>query len=149
MPGGPLYCDVSVPAPLDQPFPYSLPETLRHRVRPGRRILASFGSRKMPGVVLAVHDDAPVVLCDGDVRPSAWKETLDFVTCLPQAPCLIVTSRTAGEALWAEALNLGAHDVLSKPFERAELIRVLRSACLHWQFKASRVAERAPLTRTA
>ena len=33
-----LYCDVSVPAPLDQPFTYALPETLRHRVRPGCRI---------------------------------------------------------------------------------------------------------------
>ncbi|HUP04480.1 MAG TPA: primosomal protein N' [Bryobacteraceae bacterium] len=53
------YCDVSVPAPLDQPFTYLLPETLRHRARPGCRILVPFGSRKLTGVVLAVHDDAP------------------------------------------------------------------------------------------
>ena len=31
--GSYLYCDVSLPVPLDQPFTYSLPETLRHRVR--------------------------------------------------------------------------------------------------------------------
>src|SRR5690348_7043199 len=55
----PLYCDVSLPVPLDQPFTYSLPETLRHRVQPGSRILVPFGTRKLTGVVLACHDDRP------------------------------------------------------------------------------------------
>ena len=53
------YCDVSVPIPLDQCFTYALPETLRHRVLPGCRVLIPFGSRKLTGVVLRVHDDAP------------------------------------------------------------------------------------------
>ena len=35
--GSYLYCDVSLPVPLDQPFTYCLPETLRHRVQPGSR----------------------------------------------------------------------------------------------------------------
>ncbi|HUP05044.1 MAG TPA: hypothetical protein VMU19_13705 [Bryobacteraceae bacterium] len=74
-----------------------------------------------------------VVLCEGDVEPGAWKEVLDFVMSLPHPPFLIVTSRTGSEALWAEALNLGARDVLAKPFDRTELIRVLGSAWLHWQ----------------
>ena len=34
-----LYCDVSLPVPLDQAFTYALPETLRHRVRAGCRVL--------------------------------------------------------------------------------------------------------------
>ena len=33
--GSYLYCDVSLPVPLDQPFTYALPETLRHRVQAG------------------------------------------------------------------------------------------------------------------
>jgi primosomal protein N' (replication factor Y) len=53
------YVDVSVPAPLDQPFTYSLPETLRHRVRPGSRILVPFGPRKLTGVILRCHDERP------------------------------------------------------------------------------------------
>ena len=53
------YVDVSVPAPLDQPFTYSLPETLRHRVRPGSRIVVPFGPRKLTGVILRCHDDPP------------------------------------------------------------------------------------------
>jgi primosomal protein N' (replication factor Y) len=55
------YCDVSLPIPLDQPFTYGLPETLRHRVRPGSRLIVPFGNRKLTGVILRCHDDAPEV----------------------------------------------------------------------------------------
>jgi len=55
----PLYCDVSLPVPLDQAFTYSIPETLRHRVKTGCRVIAPFGSRKLSGVVLRTHDDPP------------------------------------------------------------------------------------------
>ena len=56
-----LYCDVSLPVPLDQPFTYELPETLRHRVKPGCRVLVPFGTRRLTGVVLRSHDEAPPV----------------------------------------------------------------------------------------
>lgn len=55
------YCDVSLPVPLDQSFTYELPETLRHRVREGCRVIAPFGARKLTGVVLRCHDEAPDV----------------------------------------------------------------------------------------
>ena len=55
----PLYCDVSLPVPLDQAFTYSLPVTLRHRVISGCRILVPFGSRKLTGLVLKTHSDKP------------------------------------------------------------------------------------------
>jgi len=55
----PLYCDVSLPVPLDQVFTYLLPETLRHRVRTGSRVLAPFGARKLAGVVLRTHGERP------------------------------------------------------------------------------------------
>ena len=54
-----LYCDVSLPVPLDQPFTYSLPETLRHRVQPGCRLVVPFGPRKLTGVILRCHDEKP------------------------------------------------------------------------------------------
>jgi primosomal protein N' (replication factor Y) len=53
----PLYCDVSLPVPLDQVFTYALPETLRHRVRTGSRVLAPFGARKLAGIVLRTHHE--------------------------------------------------------------------------------------------
>src|SRR5215471_17568051 len=55
------YCDVSLPVPLDQPFTYALPETLRHRVAPGCRVLVPFGPRRLTGVALRCHDEAPQV----------------------------------------------------------------------------------------
>src|SRR5258708_2494072 len=55
IPGPPLYCDVSLPVPLDQPFTYGMPETLRHRVQEGCRVLAPFGTRTLTGVVIRTH----------------------------------------------------------------------------------------------
>ena len=46
---------------MDQPFTYALPETLRHRVRPGSRVLVPFGPRRLTGVVLNCHDQPPAM----------------------------------------------------------------------------------------
>jgi len=54
-----IYCDVSLPVPLDQNFTYRLPETLRHRVLPGCRVLVPFGTRKLTGVVVKLHYQPP------------------------------------------------------------------------------------------
>src|SRR5581483_1453109 len=58
MPDHSSYCDVSLPVPIDQAFTYSLPETLRHRVKTGSRVLVPFGTRKLTGIVLATHNNA-------------------------------------------------------------------------------------------
>jgi DNA-binding response OmpR family regulator len=54
------------------------------------------------------------------------------VTILPDPPPLIVTSRLADERLWVEALNLGAFDVLAKPFDSTEAMRVVGAAWRAW-----------------
>jgi primosomal protein N' (replication factor Y) (superfamily II helicase) len=59
-----MYCDVSLPVPLDHAFTYRLPETMQHRVRPGCRVLVPFGPRKLTGMILALRSDAP----DGPVK---------------------------------------------------------------------------------
>lgn len=52
-------CEVALPVPLDQTFQYALPETLRHRVQPGCRLLVPFGSRKLAGVVVSCSEEPP------------------------------------------------------------------------------------------
>ena len=74
----------------------------------------------------------PIVLCDGDGQPEAWREILRATREMPAPPCVIVTSRNVDDRLWAEALNLGAYDVLSKPFDRTEVTRIVGSACHRW-----------------
>jgi DNA-binding NtrC family response regulator len=76
-----------------------------------------------------------VVICERDLSPGTWIDMLEEGGLLPNAPSLIVTSRLADDKLWAEALNLGAYDVLAKPFERMELVRSVSSAWLHWYHK--------------
>ena len=73
-----------------------------------------------------------VVVCERDLTPGSWKDVLEQVIILPDPPSFIVTSRLADERLWAEALNLGAHDVLAKPFDRVEAIRVIGAAWRAW-----------------
>jgi DNA-binding NtrC family response regulator len=81
--------------------------------------------------LLRQHEVA-VVLCDRDLLPATWIDVLEHINAMPQAPSLIVTSRLADDRLWAEALNLGAWDVLAKPFDRTELIRSVHSAWRRW-----------------
>ncbi len=75
----------------------------------------------------------PILLCDTDLGPGIWQEILERITLLSDPPLLIVTSRVADDYLWAEALNLGAWDVLAKPFDPEETSRVLGFAWRHWQ----------------
>jgi DNA-binding NtrC family response regulator len=74
-----------------------------------------------------------VVICERDLAPGTWIDLLQVLQTLPNAPPLIVTSRLADERLWADALNLGAYDVLAKPFRREELVRSVSMAWLHWR----------------
>jgi CheY-like chemotaxis protein len=74
----------------------------------------------------------PIVLCERESVSGTWKDVLERVGTFSVPPLLIVASRTADEYLWAEALNLGAYDVLSKPYQPAEVVRVLSMAWLHW-----------------
>jgi DNA-binding NtrC family response regulator len=81
--------------------------------------------------LLQQHDIA-VVLCERDLLPGSYIDVLEHINTLPNAPSLIVASRIADERLWAEALNLGAWDVLAKPFDRNELVRSVKSAWRHF-----------------
>src|SRR5205085_9902606 len=75
----------------------------------------------------------PVVLCESGEQRDTWKEALERIRLLPAPPFLIVTSRLADDRLWAEALNLGAYDVLATPFDSTEVTRVVSSAWLRWR----------------
>jgi DNA-binding response OmpR family regulator len=83
-----------------------------------------------------------VVDCERDLPPGSWKDVLDQVTILPDPPSLIVTSRFADERLWAEALSLGAHDVLAKPFDNTEVMRVVCAGWRAWGGPVRRPARR-------
>ena len=74
-----------------------------------------------------------VVLCEHDLPGATWIDLLEKSAGYSACPHLIVTSRLADDRLWGEALNLGAYDVLAKPFEPDEVIRIVSLAWLHWR----------------
>lgn len=76
-----------------------------------------------------------VVIAETDVPDWNWKRVLHDLRGLEQPPQLIVTSRNADDRLWAEALNVGAYDVLSQPFERNEVERAIESARRHFEVR--------------
>jgi DNA-binding response OmpR family regulator len=89
------------------------------------------------------HEQIPIVLCERDLYPGTWREMLEQTTSLISPPFMIVTSRLADDYLWSEALNLGAYDVLAKPFDDEEVVRIVSLAWLHWQVR-SEAPERVP-----
>jgi DNA-binding response OmpR family regulator len=80
--------------------------------------------------------EVAVVLCHQVLSPGTWMDVLQFVKRLPRSPALIVTSRVADSCLWSEVLNLGGWDVLTKPFEKDELLRAVKVAWDHWHNQA-------------
>ena len=55
------FAQVVLPLPLDQPFTYSVPSALRHRIAVGMRAVVPFQKRVETGTVvgLAEHSDVP------------------------------------------------------------------------------------------
>jgi DNA-binding NtrC family response regulator len=71
---------------------------------------------------------ASVVLCERDLPDGSWKDLLPGLRDLPLIPSVVVISRNADDDLWGDVLSSGGYDVLSKPFDRRELIRVVGMA---------------------
>lgn len=74
-----------------------------------------------------------VAIVDRDLPDGTWRTLLDELQRLARPPLLIVTSALADDRLWAEVLNLGAFDVLMKPFDPDEVSRVVSWAFLRWR----------------
>jgi DNA-binding NtrC family response regulator len=90
----------------------------------------------------------PIVISEAHLSAGTWQTLLDALSLLPEPPLLIVASRVADERLWSEALNLGAWDVLAKPFDAQEVVRVMETAWRHWNDRRKlRPIRRQPLSR--
>jgi len=74
------------------------------------------------------QSEVAVIITERDLPGGNWKDVLEMAQLLPGPPLVIVTSLHADDYLWAEALNLGAYDVVAKPFNTKELLRVFGAA---------------------
>jgi len=90
-----------------------------------------------------------LVVWNHDHDAENWRAVPTHAAELRPAPLLIVTSRQADDRLWVEALNLGAYDVLAKPFERNEVIRALTLAAGQWTAREATLPAKSGKVRAA
>jgi DNA-binding NtrC family response regulator len=75
----------------------------------------------------------PIIVCDERFADGEWKELWNELGKNPCPPEFILASRLADERLWAELLNLGGYNLLTKPFRPEEVIRTIHGALTEWQ----------------
>jgi DNA-binding response OmpR family regulator len=71
-----------------------------------------------------------LIFCERDLPDGSWKDLLSRLVINPEPPKLVVVAEPCDRALWAEALNLGAHDVIAKPLHKRETQHVIAGALL-------------------
>jgi DNA-binding NtrC family response regulator len=70
-----------------------------------------------------------VVLTEAALPDGNWLDALHLARDCPREMEVIVTDPQADARFWAEALNLGAYDLLAQPFYAPEVCRILWNAC--------------------
>ncbi len=92
--------------------------------------------------VLGEHS-IEAVLCDRTLADGDWRDVLGALSSLGNPPPLIVVDQLAEEEFCAEVSRLGAFDVLSKPYDSAEVRTALTWAWEWWERKSLHVAHAA------
>jgi len=101
-----------------------------------------FSARDLPTALALIRKHhIAVVLCERELQKETWFDLIENVNTIPESPSVIVASRMADEHLWAEALNVGAWDVLAKPFDKVEVIRSVQAAWQRWYDQLDSMAE--------
>jgi DNA-binding NtrC family response regulator len=74
-------------------------------------------------------DDYNVLLTEAALPDGSWLDALHLARECQHDLQVIVTDPHADARLWAEALNLGAYDLIAQPFYEPEVRRILYNAC--------------------
>ena len=91
--------------------------------------------RSLPIAVLVTEEQLP--------GGHTWLDMLTLNS--PTGPTrIIVTTPFQNDVLWGQVLNLGGYDVLMKPFDSAEVIRVISLAWLSWRDQQREAEPRTP-----
>jgi DNA-binding NtrC family response regulator len=77
------------------------------------------------------QQDYDVILTEAALPDGNWLDALHMAREVPYELEVVVTDPQADARFWAEALNLGAYDLVAQPFYEPEVQRVLYNACTH------------------
>jgi two-component system, OmpR family, response regulator len=79
-----------------------------------------------------------VILTEAALPDGRWLDVLHLAREYPKEVEVIVTDPQADAHFWAEALNLGAYDLLAQPFYEPEVRRILYNACTRPAYQLAR-----------
>jgi DNA-binding NtrC family response regulator len=74
------------------------------------------------------HEHYGVILTEARFSDGNWEDVVQLVERQNLSSAVVVTDRLADARFWADALDLGAYDVLAQPFCCAEVQRVVTNA---------------------
>jgi len=78
-------------------------------------------------------DEIELILTEAHLPDGNWLDTLHIARDCPRDVQVLVTDAAADTRFWAEALNLGAYDLIAQPFYEPEVRRILWNACTRLQ----------------
>lgn len=81
-----------------------------------------------------------VILTEAALPDGRWLDVLHLAREYPKEVEVIVTDPQADARFWAEALNLGAYDLLAQPFYEPEVRRILFNACSRPEYRPAVMA---------
>lgn len=80
----------------------------------------------------------PVLICEAELPDGTWIDMLRRAEQVLPRPTLVVTSSGADDRLWADVLNRGAYDLVTRPFEPRELYNTITAAFHHLKLESAR-----------
>jgi two-component system response regulator PilR (NtrC family) len=86
------------------------------------------------------RDDYEIILTEAVLPDGDWLGALHLARQHPGDINVIVTDPQADARFWAEALNLGAYDLLTQPFYEPEVRRILYNACARQPYQTASAA---------
>ncbi len=160
------FCDLALPIPVDRVFTYQLPFTLQHRAQTGSRVVVPFGSRKLTGIILRIHDSPPAqkareVLSLRDSEPVLEEDLLALGRWIAEYYCAPIgevlkgmlplsgeTRRTTRYALTPAGQDIARQLTgVAQPDRATEVLRLLAAKSRSAEYLATKVGDPKPTIR--
>jgi DNA-binding NtrC family response regulator len=69
-----------------------------------------------------------LLVVDAELHDGTWRNLLLFVQNSGMTSEMLICSRLPDQGLWADVIQCGAYDLITEPFERQEVLRIIQSA---------------------
>jgi DNA-binding NtrC family response regulator len=77
-------------------------------------------------------DRPPLLICEHRLADGTWMDILSQTVVLPDPPHVIVASMSADDRLRTQVIDMGGYEVLSKPWDRDQVVCVVSAAWRNW-----------------